>query len=492
MDFNRRNFLKGISLTALAGAAGRTSASDGDGIIVTRKGSAQPWIDVDVLVVGGGPAGVCAAIAAARNGAKTLVVERGNCLGGMATRGLVGPFMTCYDKSGKTQIIRGLFNEIVERLVVRGAAIHPRDCRSGTAFTSWIKVGHDHCTPFEPEALKLLLDEMCAEAGVKVLFHADFAEPIMDGARIAGARLFTKAGMRDVRAKVVVDASGDGDVAFRAGVPTEYGDPKGKRVQPASMFFRIGNCDLKAITADIEANKDNFYRKDGVNYRSLHWRVSEARAAGDWNLKRVSIGLFRGVKEDEWSINTSRIMGVDSTDPESWSAAEAEGRAQVDQIFRFFRKYVPGCKDARLLCSGSTIGVRESRHIFGEYRLTVDDCLEGRVPADAILLASNSVDVHGRFGPMSNQYMTVKNGEWYGVPYRCLVPQKVENLLVAGRCLSAESEAAGAVRVMPPVMAMGQAAGTAAALCVKTGATPRTLDATALVKTLKDQGAFLG
>ena len=98
------------------------------------------------------------------------------------------------------------------------------------------------------------------------------------------------------------------------------------------MFFRIGNCDLKAITADIEANKDNFYRKDGVNYRSLHWRVSEARAAGDWNLKRVSIGLFRGVKEDEWSINTSRIMGVDSTDPESWSAAEAEGRAQVDQI----------------------------------------------------------------------------------------------------------------------------------------------------------------
>ena len=446
---------------------------------------------VDVLVAGGGPAGACAAIAAARNGARVLLVERGSCLGGMATRGLVGPFMTCYDRTGTTQIIRGFFGEIVERLVARGGAIHPRDCRDGTAFTSWIGAGHDHVTPFEPEALKLLLDEMCAEAGVRVLFHADFAEPLMEGRRIVGARLFTKAGMREVRANVVVDATGDGDVAFRAGAPTEFGDPEGGRVQPATMFFRIGNCDLAAITADIEAHRGDFYRKDGVNYRSLHWRVAEARAAGDWTLDRVSIGLFRGVREDEWSINTSRIMGVDSTDPESWSDAEAVGRAQVDLIFRFFRKYVPGCADARLLCSGSTVGIRESRHVLGEYRLTADDCLEGRVPDDSILLASNSVDVHGRFGPRSNEYLTMRNGNWYGIPYRCLVPLEVDGLLVAGRCLSATSEAAGAVRVVPPAMAMGQAAGTAAALCSASSTLPRALDAKTLVRILKDQGAFL-
>ncbi len=483
--FNRRNFLKG---SAIAAAAGCFCRSEG----APAVSGAAPDYETDVAVMGGGPAGTCAAIAAARNGSKVMLVEHGNCLGGMATRGLVGPFMTCYDKTGATQIIRGLFGEIVERLVARDGAIHPKDCRAGTAFTSWIVDGHDHCTPFEPEALKLLLDEMCAEAGVKVLFHADFAEPLLDGNRITGVRLFTKGGFRTVKAKIVIDATGDGDVAFRAGVPTEFGDPVGKRVQPASMFFRIGNCDLAAITADIEKNKDNFYRKDGVNYRSLHWRVAEARAAGDWNLQRVSIGLFRGVKEDEWFINTSRIMGVDSTDPESWSAAETTGRQQVDQIFRFFRKYVPGCKDARLLCTGSTVGVRESPHVFGEYRLTVDDCLEGRVPTDSILVASNSVDVHGRFGPMSNEYMTVKNGNWYGVPYRCLVPLKVDNLLVAGRCLSATSEAAGAVRVMPPSMAMGQAAGTAAALSLKTGATPRSLDPSLLVKKLKEQKVFLG
>ena len=314
----------------------------------------------------------------------------------------------------------------------------------------------------------------------------------MDGQTITGVRLFTKGGFRDVAAKIVIDATGDGDVAFRAGVPTEFGDSAAKRVQPASMFFRIGNCDLKAITADIEANKDNFYRKDGVNYRSLHWRVAEAKAAGDWNLKRVSIGLFRGVKEDEWFINTSRLMGVNSTDPESWSAAETEGRRQVDQIFRFFRKYVPGCKDARLLCTGSTVGVRESRHIFGECRLTVDDCLHGRCPPDTILCAANSVDIHGRFGPMSNQYVTVQDGDYYGVPYRCLVPLKVENLLVAGRCISATSMAAASLRVMPSAMATGEAAGMAAALAVRDGVSPRRVDVAQLRDALQRARAFVG
>ena len=195
MNLSRRGFIGTCAASAFAGAAGTVAQA-------AEKTGSSPWIETDVLVAGGGPAGVCAAIAAARNGAKVLVVERGNCLGGMATRGLVGPFMTCYDKTGKTQIIRGLFNEIVERLVARGEAIHPRDCMGGTAFTSWIKIGHDHCTPFEPEGLKLLLDRMCAESGVKVLFHADFVEPIMDGVRICGARLFTKAGFRDVRAKI--------------------------------------------------------------------------------------------------------------------------------------------------------------------------------------------------------------------------------------------------------------------------------------------------
>ena len=459
-------------------------------VAAVSAASATTTHETDVLVAGGGPAGVCAAIAAARNGASVLLVERGNCLGGMATRGLVGPFMTCYDKTGSVQIIRGLFNEIVERLVARGGAIHPKDCRAGTAFTSWIKIGHDHCTPFEPEALKLLLDEMCAEAGVKVLFHTTFVEPVLDGRRAAGARLFGKGGFRRVAAKVVVDATGDGDYAYRAGVPCTLGDGNG-RLMPATMFFHICNIDSDRLIADIEANRHTFHKKDGVSYRGFHWYVTKAIAAGEWDLPRRCLNMYRGVGPDVWLVNNGRIPGVDATDSESLSRAEVEGRRQTKVMMDFLHKYVPGCERAVLMSTGSTVGIRETRHVAGEATLRVEDVLNGVVPKDSILLAANSVDVHGgKDNPMVSSYRTI-NANWYGVSYRCLVAKGVENLLLAGRCLSGEPAAAGAVRVMPPCMAMGQAAGTAAALALQGGVTPRTLDATKLVATLRVQKAFL-
>ena len=447
---------------------------------------------VQAAVVGGGPAGVCAAIAAARNGAKTLLIEQGGCLGGMATLGLVNPFMTCYDKEGEQMIIRGLFREIAERLVRRGGALHPETIPAGSAFTSYIVVGHNHVTPFEPETLKVVLDEMVREAGVQVLFHTSFVSPVMEGNALAGLVLHTKAGLQMVKAGVVIDCTGDGDVAYRSGVPCEMGDEASGRIQPATMFFRIGSVDSQKVEADINAHHNEFYRKDGVNYRSFHWRVAQARENGDWTLNRVSIGLFRGVREDEWSVNTSRIMGVDGTDPASLSMAEAEGRRQVQEIFAFLKKYVPGCENAVLLSTASAVGIRETRHIRGEYTLSTKDVLEGAVPEDSVLLAANSIDVHGRYGPLSNEYVTVQKGRWYGVPYRCLVPLGVENLLVAGRCIGATSEAAGAVRVIPPCMALGQAAGTAAALALEQGVAVRRLDPRALRGRLREQHAFLG
>ena len=445
----------------------------------------------EIAVVGGGPAGVCAAIAAARTGAKVLLIESGNCLGGMATIGQVNPFMTSFDKSGENMIIRGLFAEIIDRLVARGAAIQPRDVPPGQSFTSYITVGHNHTAPFDAEVLKVVLDEMCEEAGVQVLFHSSFISPIMEGNAVRGLVIATKAGLRAVSAQMVIDCTGDADVAFRSGVPCEMGNEASGRIQPATMFFRIGNVDLAKVDADIEANRDNFYRKNGVNYRSFHWRVSEARENGDWDLQRVSIGMFRGVREDEWNINTSRIMGVDGTDPDSVTQAEITGRKQVQEIFRFLKKYVPGCENAILESTPAHVGIRETRHIKGEYVLNTDDVLQGNVPDDSILLAANSIDVHGRYGPMSNEYVTVENGEYYGVPYRCLVPLNVENLLVAGRCVSATSEAAGAIRVMPPCMALGQAAGTAAALALKNDVSVRNLDTALLKETLKKQNAYL-
>ena len=247
-----------------------------------------------------------------------------------------------------------------------------------------------------------------------------------------------------------------------------------------------------SVQADKQDEFNEFRKVNGVSYRALHWRVAEAEAAGEWDIARKSVNIYRGVKPDQWAVNCVRVANVNATDPESMSAAEVEGRRQVQELMHFFHKYVPGCENATLMASGSTLGIRESRHIEGDYVLTVDDILSGTVFEDSILLTSSSVDVHGKGGNMSTEYRTVENGRWYGVPYRCLLPKNVEGLLVAGRCLSATSDAAGAVRVMPPVMAMGQAAGTAAAIAVKEGQTPREIDVTTLVSTLKDRKVFLG
>ena len=447
-------------------------------------------LSADVIVIGGGPAGMCAAIAAAREGVRVLLVEQGGCLGGSATQGLVGPFMTCYDRKGENMIIRGLFEEIVDRMVARGWALHPSVIRAGTGFTSWIVVGHDHVTPFEPEGLKRVMDDMTEEAGVKLLFHTHFLQPILEGKAVTGAVVSSKRGIEIIRGKVLIDCTGDGDVAARAGVPFEMGNEELGLIQPATMFFHVHGVDATALEADIQANIHNFYRKDGVNYRSLHWRVAEARANGDWPLQRVSIGLFRMPRPDEWCINTSRIMGVDSTDNESLTAAEVTGRRQAEIIMNFLNKYVPGCENARLTATASRVGIRESRHIRGDCHLAADDLISARVPEDSILLAANSVDVHGRFGPTSNEYTPIE-GDFYGIPYRCLLPQGVENLLMAGRCVSADSTAAGAIRVMPPCMGMGQAAGTAAALAVMQQITPRQLDARQLRQRLRENKACL-
>lgn len=491
---DRRNFLGAMGIAA-AGAAvlpalGSCSGNTSSGVLSDRdiKDSYQ----ADLLVVGGGPAGVCAAVAAARKGIKVLLADNGNCLGGMGTKGLVGPFMTCYDASGENQIIRGLFNEIVERLIAEGGAIHPSKIRHTTEFTAWITEGHDHVTPFDPEILKKVYDRICAEAGVKVLFHANFVQPIMKGRNIRGAVLLTPSGLEAARAKMVIDATGDGTVAFRAGAPCVFGDPESGRVQPASLFFRINNVDTDRLIADVVPHLPEFRRVNGVSYRCLHWRVAEAEAAGEWDLARKSVNIWRSVEKDQWVINCTRIHGVDATDCENLSAAEVEGRRQVEELMHFFRKYVPGCEKATLMGTGSTMGIRESRHVHGDFVLPVEDLVNGVIPDDNILLSANSIDVHGAMGgPAGGLYMPIQK-DMYGVPYRCLLPANVEGLLLAGRCISADSAAAGAIRVMPPAMAIGQAAGTAAALCIMNGIAPEVLDYSDLRTSLLEQNVYLG
>lgn len=450
--------------------------------------------EYDVAVIGGGPAGFCAAVAAARNGARTLLVERNGSGGGMATAGLVGPFMTSYSKSGGQMIIRGMFEEVIERLISKGGAVHPENCRSGDQITGYHFRGHDHCGAFDPEALKLVVDEMLTEAGVKILYHTTFVEPLMENNVMQGVIVISKSGLEAIRAAVVIDCTGDADVAYRAGVPCELGDTERDcAMQPATMFFRISNVDWEQVDEAFRASlKERPIKTDGARGGLFAWLIEEARAKGEFNVERKVVGIYRGVQKDEWSVNISRINGIDGTSAEELSKAEIIGRRQVQEIYRFLKKYIPGCENARLMCSAATIGIRETRHIRGEATLTADDVLQGCVTEDAILLASNSIDVHAAAGSAGTKYVTVENGEWYGVPYRCLVPVQVEQLLVAGRSLSATSEGAGAVRVMPPCMAMGHAAGIAAAMAVRNKCTVRSVDVSELRAQLLKEGAFLG
>lgn len=485
----RRDFIKSSGAALAGGMLLGTTAS------ISSCSNLKPDKDLgytDVVVVGGGPAGVCAAVAAARNGVKVVLIEQGNCLGGMATRGLVAPFMTCYDTTGEQMIIKGIFEEVVDRMVALGGAIHPSKVRSGTPYSAWITTGHDHLTPFDAETLKFVLDEMCAEAGVKVMFHTSLVDAVLYKNTLASINVLCREGLCRIGAKVFVDATGDGDLAARAGVPCTFGNPQIGTVQPSTLFFHINNVDSPRLIADVQAHLHEFRKVNGVSYRALHWRVAQAEEAGEWDIARKSVNIYMGVREDEWAVNCTRIANVDATDTESLTKGEIAGRAQVRQMMNFFHKYVPGCENATIKCSASTLGIRESRHVEGEYVLTADDLLQGVVPEDSILCASNSVDVHGRNGANTTEYKTVEKGRWYGLPLRSLIPLNVDGLIIAGRAISATSDAAGAVRVMPPCMAMGHAAGITAALAAAEHAAPRTIDAHEVRARLLREGAFLG
>ena len=442
---------------------------------------------VEVLVIGGGPAGIGAAVGAAKTGAKTLLVERYGFLGGNATASLVGPFMTSFSADGATQVIRGVFDELVRRMEAIGGAIHPAKVPAAVAKSAYMKHGHTGVTPFDPEAMKLVSAELCIEYGVELLLHTIFLDPIMAAGAVTGAVLHNKGGLMAVRAGTTIDCSADADVAARAGVPFHVGRAADGLTQPMTMFFRVGNVDGAAVAQYFREHPEEIEQR--MAFSSC---IKAAQANGDYTIPRERLSLYESPQEGIWRVNVSRILGTDGMQAEDLTRAEIVGRRQVVEILAFLRQYVPGFADCTLIDTAAQVGVRETRRIVGEYTLTQADLTSGRDFPDTIAYAAYPMDIHSPTdggGGVSNRGETANA---YQIPLRCLVPQGVDGLLVAGRCVSATHEALGAIRVMPPSFAMGEAAGITAALAAAEHLRPRDVPAAWVRETLIKHGAYLG
>lgn len=448
--------------------------------------------ETDVLVVGGGPAGLGAALGAAAAGASVVLVERYGFLGGNATVSLVMPLMSFHTQRGAPPppagqevglmptdhgpgdpVVAGVLRRLLERLIAVGGAIEPSPA---TGYT----------VPADPEIYKLVFMDLLDEAGVRFLFHA-FASGVVDADGRRGVVFETKTGPVVVRAEVVVDCTGDGDVAAAAGAPFEVGRPDDALVQPMTLMFRMVDMERPAFA--------QYVRDNPGQWRGVHGLWDLVRKASDdgiLQLPREDILFFGTPHPREVSVNSTRVGGLLALDVWDLTRAEWETRRQMRQIVRFFREYVPGFEESYVAQSGVNVGVRETRRILGEYQLDADDVLSARRFPDAIARGSYPIDIHNPSGGSGTVIENLPPGEAYDIPLRCLVPREVDWVLVAGRCISGTHEAHSSYRVTPIAMATGQAAGVCAALAVSSAKPPRAVDAAEVRKVLLDQGANLG
>lgn len=434
---------------------------------------------VDVLVAGGGPAGLAAAIASARCGMKTLLIEKNGWLGGMATSGMVHPFMPCY--AGDRPINKGIFWEVIERLVKLNGVIHPESTRMETGYSGFVVWPHAHVTPFDAELLKWVIFDLIEEARVDILLHSFVVGAFEHGRMAKGVIIETKSGRMAVTASVLVDATGDGDVANFLGVPWEKGSEKGGLMQPATLFFRLSGVDRKAV---------DHYISEHPEERHFKTFAKVAKELGEFIPSKHDVLFFYTPRSDEVAVNTTRIHNVDGTNVFDRTRAEIETRRQVRTLVHFFKKYVPGFQNCYLSNTAPEVGFRETRRIIGDYVLTKEDVLNVNQFHDNIAQCSYMIDIHDPTGTQLF-YTPVPEGKSYGIPYRCLLPKNIDNLIVAGRCISATHEAQGSLRVMPPSFNIGQAAGTAAAIAVIDQVKAREVSVAKLRKMLVEQGQVI-
>ncbi len=447
--WNRRDTLKCLAFGAISGVGTPFDYAAEDTSAPGKTG--EEWPAVDVLVCGGGPAGIAAAMMAARRGAKTLLVERYGRLGGMAVQAMVGPLMG--------QVRSAWVDEILEHIGGRRV---------------------------DYEFIDLKYTELLEAAGCQVLLHAWMAEPLLDGPRVNGVRLLTKQGMIAVPARVTVDATGDGDVAAGAGAEFDQGRGAGPKwaadglVQPMTIMFRVSGVD-HAESMEAKRGRKAFRFPDGRTWNEV---TKEANARGELPPTVGMVRTYLSQRDDQRVINATQVNRVDGTKVRDLTQAELDGRRQVQPILDFLRKHAPGFQNAYVSGMPAVIGVRETRRIRGVGSLAVEDLMSGKPSPRAVVRgASFPIDIHnpdgiGQAQGVSAAHPLGKDPEVkpYDIPYDCLVPHRVRGLLVAGRCISGSHEAMASYRVQVIAMATGVAAGVAAAQAVQQDIEPRDVD----------------
>jgi hypothetical protein len=414
----------------------------------------------DVLVVGGGSAGSAAAIAAAKKGADVILVEKYGFLGGTGAMVLDTFYGFFTPGTEERKVVGGIPDLVIEGLDRHGMLIkRPNTYGAGAGYT------------YDPEVLKIVWDGLVVGAGVRVLLHTTFIDVAMDGRAVRTVIVGTPQGPQAIRPKCIVDASGDAHVAFRAGAPFEDAGALGI-AQSLTTTFKMINVDVERAKAFPKAEMWALMR-ESANYRL-------PRKEGS-----AHITPLPGVMVT----NMTRVGGVDGTDVDALASAEREGRAQALEYARFLRDKIPGYENAALGGLSIQIGVRETRRIKGEYWLTRDDVLSARKFPDAVARCGAPIEEHHAGGDTKWEYLP--DGETFDIPYRSLLPVGVDNLLVAGRCLSASHDAHASVRSIGQCLAMGQAAGTAAALSVEYGVPPVDVPVEVLRDDLVKAGAIL-